>query len=127
MTGGRYTLENGDAALQLQVLDHLSGQPRSATTLSGGESFLASLALALGLSDRFLQSGARLDTLFIDEGFGYLDEEGLDQALWALERVEQGQRLVGVVSHLAELRQRIPRRLEIRQSAGGNQFFWKVD
>lgn len=126
MTRGRFTLESGRSALELQVLDHLSGQSRSVTTLSGGESFLASLALALGLSDSFLMAGnqAILDTLFIDEGFGYLDEEGLDQAFWALEPIRQDGRILGLVSHLAEMRQRIPLRLEVRPSPSGTQLLW---
>lgn len=129
MTRGRYTLESAGTSLDLQVLDHLSGQSRSVTTLSGGESFLASLALAIGLSDSFQEAGnnAVLDTLFIDEGFGSLDEEGLDQAFWALEPIERSGRIIGVVSHLAEVRQRIRRRLEIRPGPSGNQLVWNRD
>lgn len=126
MTRGRFTLESSQNALELQVLDHLSGQTRGVATLSGGESFLASLALALGLSDSFLSAGsnAMLETLFIDEGFGYLDEEGLDQAFWALEPIRKDGRLIGVVSHLAEVRQRIETRLEIRPNPSGSQLSW---
>ncbi|MBS2037658.1 SMC family ATPase [bacterium] len=126
MTRGRFTLEASRNALELQVLDHLSGHARGVTTLSGGESFLASLALALGLSDSFLSAGnnAVLETLFIDEGFGYLDEEGLDQAFWALEPIRKDGRVIGVVSHLAEVRQLIETRLEIRPSPSGNQLIW---
>ncbi|MFN8610196.1 MAG: SMC family ATPase [Vulcanimicrobiota bacterium] len=126
MTRGRFTLEASKNALELQVLDHLSGHTRGVTTLSGGESFLASLALALGLSDSFLSAGnnAVLETLFIDEGFGYLDEEGLDQAFWALEPIRRDGRMIGVVSHLAEVRQLIETRLEIRPSPSGNQLVW---
>lgn len=126
MTRGRFTLESSQNALELLVLDHLSGHTRGISTLSGGESFLASLALALGLSDSFLSAGnnAVLETLFIDEGFGYLDEEGLDQAFWALEPIRKDGRIIGVVSHLAEVRQRIETRLEIRPSPSGNQLVW---
>lgn len=126
MTRGRFTLEASKNALELLVLDHLSGHSRGVTTLSGGESFLASLALALGLSDSFLSAGSNavLETLFIDEGFGYLDEEGLDQAFWALESIRKDGRIIGVVSHLAEVRQRIESRLEIRPSPSGNQITW---
>ncbi|MBX3167702.1 MAG: SMC family ATPase [Candidatus Eremiobacteraeota bacterium] len=126
MTRGRFTLEASKNALELLVLDHLSGHTRAVTTLSGGESFLASLALALGLSDSFLSAGSNavLETLFIDEGFGYLDEEGLDQAFWALEPIRKDGRIIGVVSHLAEVRQRIETRLEIRPSPSGNQISW---
>jgi exonuclease SbcC len=128
MTRGRFTLEASKNALELLVLDHLSGHTRGVTTLSGGESFLASLALALGLSDSFLSAGnnAVLETLFIDEGFGYLDEEGLDQAFWALEPIRKDGRLIGVVSHLAEVRQLIENRLEIRPSPSGNQLVWST-
>jgi len=126
MTGGRFTLEASQNALELLVLDHLSGHTRGISTLSGGESFLASLSLALGLSDSFLSAGnnAVLETLFIDEGFGYLDEEALDQAFWALEPIRKDGRIIGVVSHLAEVRQRIETRLEIRPSPSGNQLVW---
>lgn len=126
MTRGRFTLEASKNALELLVLDHLSGHTRGVATLSGGESFLASLALALGLSDSFLSAGndAVLETLFIDEGFGYLDEEGLDQAFWALEPIRKDGRIIGVVSHLAEVRQRIEVRLEIRPSPSGNTVTW---
>jgi len=126
MTRGRFTLEASQNALELLVLDHLSGHTRGISTLSGGESFLASLSLALGLSDSFLSAGnnAVLETLFIDEGFGYLDEEGLDQAFWALEPIRKDGRIIGVVSHLAEVRQRIETRLEIRPSPSGNQLVW---
>jgi exonuclease SbcC len=126
MTRGRFTLESAGEALELQVLDHLSGQTRGVSTLSGGESFLASLALALGLSDSFLQAGSNavLETLFIDEGFGYLDEEGLDQAFAALEPIHKDGRIIGIVSHLAEVRQRIDLRLEVRPSPGGHQLIW---
>ena len=126
MTRGRFTLESSGPTLELQVLDHLSGQLRGVSTLSGGESFLASLALALGLSDSFLQAGSNavLETLFIDEGFGYLDEEGLDLAFWALEPIHKDGRIIGIVSHLAEVRQRIETRLEVRPSPSGNQLIW---
>jgi DNA repair protein SbcC/Rad50 len=127
MTRGRFTLEARAAALELSVVDHFSGASRGVATLSGGESFLASLALALGLSDSFQSSGhnAVLDTLFIDEGFGYLDEDGLDQAFRALESIQRDGRLIGVISHLAEVRQRIPVRLEVRPDPAGHQLVWQ--
>lgn len=126
MTSGRFSLEAGKSALELEVCDHLSGQSRSVMTLSGGESFLASLALALGLSESFLQteSTTLLETLFIDEGFGYLDEEGLDQAFTALESIQRDGRMIGLISHLPEIRQRVPRRLEIRPHPSGHQMIW---
>lgn len=127
MTRGRFTLEARSGSLELTVLDHFSGQGRGVATLSGGESFLASLALALGLSDSFLASGhnAVLETLFIDEGFGYLDEEGLDQAFRALEGIQKEGRLIGLISHLSEVRQRIPLRLEVMPEPGGHRLVWQ--
>jgi exonuclease SbcC len=91
--------------------------------LSGGESFLASLALALGLSDVVLRrsGGLRLDSLFVDEGFGSLDEETLDDAVRALEELREHGRLVGIISHVPELRRRIPARIEIRRERDGSK------
>lgn len=123
MTRGRYTLQPIGKGLELQVLDHTSGQPRPVSTLSGGESFLASLALALGLSDSLATgaSAAAVEALFIDEGFGNLDEEALELALQGLLELQQEGRLVGVVSHLAELKERIPARLEVEPGPGGSR------
>lgn len=117
MSSGQYELkrqEDGEgrkekAGLELNVIDHYNGTERSVKTLSGGESFQASLALALGLSDE-IQScagGIRLDTMFVDEGFGSLDEEALQAALRALHGLAQGNRLVGIISHVSELKERI--------------------
>lgn len=101
--------------LDLEVDDGYTGKARPAATLSGGESFLAALALALGLADvvQGYAGGVRLETLFIDEGFGSLDEESLDLALRALAELQAGGRLVAVISHVAELRERIDTRLEV--------------
>lgn len=120
MSNGRYLLQGG--TLELNVLDQLSGRSRGLATLSGGEGFLASLALALGLSDS--SGGATLETLFIDEGFGSLDEEGLDQAFRALDSLGSQGRLVGLISHLAEVRARVSTRLEIRPEPGGHKLLW---
>ena len=94
---------------------------RPVGALSGGESFLASLALALGLSDVVLarSGGRRLDTLFVDEGFGTLDEATLDVAIRALEGLRRSGRMVGVISHVPELRRRIPARIEVRHGEAG--------
>ena len=99
--------------MELNVIDHYNGTERSVKTLSGGESFQASLSLALGLSDE-IQSyagGIRLDTMFVDEGFGSLDEESLNQAMHALQGLAEGRRLVGIISHVAELKERIDNKI----------------
>ena len=91
--------------------------------MSGGESFKASLALALGLSDEIQSSagGVRLDSMFIDEGFGSLDEKSLDQAMKSLEKLSDGNRLVGIISHVAELKERIDKQIIVtKQKTGGS-------
>ncbi|MBP0639235.1 AAA family ATPase [Cupriavidus sp. AcVe19-6a] len=131
MSRGRYVLqrvrEQADqrsaGGLDIEVFDHDTGAPRPANTLSGGEGFLASLSLALGLAD-VVQSragGIQLDTLFVDEGFGTLDPESLDFAIRTLLDLQQAGRLVGIISHVAELRERIDVRLEVRPGVGGSR------
>lgn len=130
MSQGRYSFVHSDAAgprrtrggLGLDVLDDYSGRIRPAKTLSGGESFLASLSLALGLADVVATEtgGALLDTLFVDEGFGMLDADALDQVMDTLDELRAGGRVVGVVSHVEELRQRIPVRLRVRKARTGS-------
>lgn len=130
MSQGRYSFVHSDAAgahgtrggLGLDVLDDYSGRIRPAKTLSGGESFLASLSLALGLADVVAAEtgGALLDTLFVDEGFGTLDAETLDVVMNILDELRAGGRVVGLVSHVEELRQRIPTRLRVRKSRSGS-------
>jgi exonuclease SbcC len=131
MSQGRYSFVRSDAAgqrgtrggLGLDVLDDYSGQVRPAKTLSGGESFLASLSLALGLADVVATEtgGALLDTLFVDEGFGMLDADALDQVMNTLDELRTGGRVVGVVSHVEELRQRIPVRLRVCKARTGSK------
>lgn len=101
------------SGLELDVLDHYNGTLRSVKTLSGGESFKASLSLALGLSDEISSSvgGIRLDTMFVDEGFGSLDEDSLHTAIQALAELTEGHRLVGIISHVGELKQQIDKQL----------------
>ncbi len=109
--------------LELEVFDHFTGTARPANTLSGGEGFLASLSLALGLAD-VVQSragGIQMETLFIDEGFGTLDPESLDFALRTLIDLQQAGRLVGVISHVAELKERMDVRLEVRAGTRGSE------
>ena len=132
MSGGQYELkrraeaENNrcQSGLELDVIDHYNGTTRSVKTLSGGESFQASLSLALGLSDEVQSSagGIRLDTMFVDEGFGSLDEEALRQAVRALSALSEGNRLVGIISHVSELKEKIDRQIVVtKDRAGGSR------
>ena len=132
MSGGQYELKRrieaennrSQSGLDLDVIDHYNGTERSVKTLSGGESFKASLSLALGLSDEIQSSagGVRLDTMFVDEGFGSLDEESLDQAMRALSGLAEGKRLVGIISHVAELKDRIDRQIIVtKEPSGGSR------
>ncbi|MDD4851510.1 MAG: SbcC/MukB-like Walker B domain-containing protein, partial [Gemmiger sp.] len=126
MSAGQYelarcqTAENNRAqsGLELDVIDHYNGSRRSVKTLSGGESFMASLSLALGLSDEVQSAagGIQLDTMFVDEGFGTLDEDTLQQALQALAALTKGNRLVGIISHVAELKTRIDHQIIITKT-----------
>ncbi|MEN3111693.1 AAA family ATPase [Uliginosibacterium paludis] len=114
--------------LDLEVFDHQTGSARPANTLSGGEGFIAALSLALGLAD-VVQSrtgGIQLETLFIDEGFGTLDPESLDFAINTLIDLQQGGRLVGIISHVAELRERIDVRLEVRPAEQGSRIAFVI-
>ena len=129
MSGGQYELvrrhdaenRHSQSGLDLDVIDHYNGSERSVKTLSGGESFKASLALALGLSDE-IQSGAggiKLDSMFVDEGFGSLDGDSLDQVMRALVSLTEGERLVGIISHVGELKARIDKQIVITKEKGG--------
>ncbi|MBR6726962.1 MAG: SMC family ATPase, partial [Clostridia bacterium] len=130
MTDGNFTLrcrENAKdmksrADLDLEVLDRSTGIWRDVSTLSGGESFMASLALAVGLSDvvQDRSSHVHLDMLFIDEGFGMLDEVALQRALELLNRLSDGQRTIGVISHVAELRDHIDQKLIVTHTSRGS-------
>lgn len=113
MSSGQYELRrsnthkgNGQAGLDLDVYDYYNNSTRSVKSLSGGESFMASLSLALGLSDEIQSTsgGIQIDTMFVDEGFGSLDDDTLEQAIKALNQLTEGDRLIGIISHVAELR-----------------------
>ncbi|KUM38509.1 AAA family ATPase [Arthrobacter sp. EPSL27] len=130
MSDGRYTLQHSDAkaargaksGLGLEVVDQWTGQRRDTATLSGGESFMASLALALGLADVVQQEsgGVDIETLFVDEGFGSLDEQALEQVMDALEGLRDGGRVVGLVSHVGEMKQRISTQLQVLKGRNGS-------
>ncbi|MBO0818550.1 MAG: SMC family ATPase, partial [Actinobacteria bacterium] len=130
MSSGRYELKRTDEAasrrarsgLTLAVIDRHTGDERSPASLSGGESFYTSLALALGLADvvRAEAGGVELDTLFIDEGFGTLDSDTLDQVMAVIDDLRDRGRVVGIVSHLADLKERVPERLEVRRLPDGS-------
>ena len=129
MSGGQYDLKrrrNADSkqsrsGLDLDIVDHINATERSVNTLSGGEAFLASLALALGLSDEVQMSiGTHLDTLFVDEGFGSLDSSALGKAYQTLAGLTEGNRLVGIISHVSELKERIDRQIVVSKGPDGS-------
>ncbi|MCE1195742.1 AAA family ATPase [bacterium] len=136
MSDGRYYLRpdesqatgRGKIGLGLKVLDAWTGQDRPTTTLSGGEKFLTSISLALGLADsiREQNGGVSLDAVFIDEGFGSLDDEALDRAITVLDRI-RGSRVIGIVSHVGGLRARIPARIEVQKTAAGSRLIQTSD
>ncbi|MBR0119192.1 MAG: SMC family ATPase, partial [Eubacterium sp.] len=116
--------KQGKSGLDLNVVDHYNGSVRSVKTLSGGESFMASLSLALGLSDEVQSSagGIKIDTMFVDEGFGSLDPEALDLAYKALAGLTEGNRLVGIISHVSELKSRIDNQIVVTKGKSGGSF-----
>ena len=128
MSGGQYDLKRRRASgkqsqtgLELDIVDHINTTERSVNTLSGGEAFLASLALALGLSDEVqMSTGIHLDTLFVDEGFGSLDSEALSKAYGTLAGLTEGNRLVGIISHVAELKERIDKQIVVTKLRSGD-------
>lgn len=136
MTHGRYSFRRKEmvsdarrqAGLDLDVMDQYTGRARDVSTLSGGESFKASLSLALGLADVVTSEsgGVELSTIFIDEGFGTLDEESLDDTVETLISLQDSGRLVGVISHVAELKERIPAHLVVESGSGGSQAHFEV-
>lgn len=129
MTSGQYEMKRSTAAanlrsqsgLEIDIIDHYNGSVRSIKSLSGGESFKASLALALGLSDEIQSQsgGIQIDTMFVDEGFGSLDEESLQQAIEALMNLSESNRLVGIISHVGELKDRIDKQIVVTKTKNG--------
>lgn len=129
MSGEQYQLKRADfgsggnkqSGLELSVIDHYNGSERSVKTLSGGESFMASLSLALGLSDEVQAraGGIQIDTIFVDEGFGSLDPDSLDAAYQALAGLTEGNRLVGIISHVGELKNKIDKQLVVKKEKSG--------
>lgn len=132
MSGAQYELKRqaeaennrSQSGLELGVVDHYNGTERSVKTLSGGETFMASLSLALGLSDEVQASagGIWIDTLFVDEGFGTLDSDALEQAYLALAGLTEGNRLVGIISHVSELKEKIDRQIVVTKEKSGGSF-----
>ena len=130
ISGGRYELvhkmsadrKNAKAGLEIEVLDNNTGMLRPSTSLSGGEGFFTSLALALGLSDVVQNhaGGRQMDTLFIDEGFGTLSSDVLDKALEVLNQLTEGNRLVGIISHVDKLDESIPQKVRVRGGDKGS-------
>ena len=131
MSGGRYELvlrvganrANARAGLDVDVLDYNTGQRRPSGSLSGGEAFFTSLSLALGLSDVVQNhaGGRQMDALFIDEGFGTLSEGYLDMALDVLNQLTEGNRLVGIISHVDKLDESIPQKLRVTSGEVGSR------
>lgn len=131
MSKNQYTLLRKEAStdkrkssgLELEVLDFHTGKKRPANGLSGGESFMASLSLALGLSDVVQQSagGIRLDAMFIDEGFGTLDPNALELAMRTLSEMAGANRIVGIISHVSELRERIDKQVQVEKTTSGSR------
>lgn len=129
MSGGQYELrrreegnkKTGKTGLDLEVYDHFTNTVRGVKSLSGGESFKASLSLALGLSDEIQNNagGIQLETLFVDEGFGSLDEESLAQAMHTLGNLSQSNRLIGIISHVSELKEKIEKQIIIKKDKNG--------
>ena len=125
ISGGKYEfVDPADVESEWRVFDNDSGRPRSPISLSGGEQFLASLALALGLVEMMARSGGRLESLFLDEGFGTLDSHNLDNAVEALGAAARGGRMVGVISHIKAVAEQVDDVLAVARTATGTQVEW---
>ena len=112
----------GSRGLAIQVYDDFTGKERPAASLSGGETFMAALSMALGLSDRVQSEsgGIQLDTLFIDEGFATLDADALDNAMNCLARLQRNGRVIGIISHVSELLDLVDDKIMVRKTEGGS-------
>ena len=130
MTNGRFELvkkKESDnlksrGGLEIDVLDNYTGKSRDVKSLSGGESFKASLCMALGLSEVIQRNsgGVKLEAMFVDEGFGVLDSESLEQAVEVLTSLSQSDRMVGIISHISELKDRIDKKIILKRAAAGS-------
>ena len=128
VSGGRYSfVDPQETDDQWRVLDRDSNQPRTPASLSGGEQFLASLSLALGMVEMMARSGGRLEALFLDEGFGSLDSRNLDAAIQALESVAARGRMVAVISHVRAVAEQIDHVLAVTREATGSRAVWLSD
>lgn len=119
----------GEAGLDLDVYDLVTDKVRDVKTLSGGESFLAALSMALGMADVIQNTAGRvhLDTMFIDEGFGSLDEEARDRAIAILNELAGNTRLVGIISHVTELKEQMDRKLIVKKTEKGSRVKWEAE
>ena len=134
MSSGQYELKRQEqsknqkekAGLDLNVIDHYNGTERSVKTLSGGESFMAALAMALGLSDIIQNTvgAVQLETMFVDEGFGSLDDEARERAVQILKELAGEKTLVGIISHVNELKEEVDWQLQVRKTEKGSQARW---
>jgi exonuclease SbcC len=138
MNGGRYALDcrdlgqgkgNAYIGLDLDVKDMVSSQMRDVKSLSGGESFLASLSMALGMADliRMQRGRVQLETMFIDEGFGSLSDDVRSKAVEVLNELSGGKSLIGIISHVSELKSQIDTQLLVTKDAGGSHARWTGD
>ena len=137
MSGGRFILQcreldqlakQGEAGLDLDVYDMVTDKTRDVKTLSGGESFLAALSMALGMADVIQKNAGKiqLDTMFIDEGFGSLDDESRGKAMQILQELAGETRLVGIISHVTEMKEQMDRKLVVSKGEKGSQARWVI-
>lgn len=128
MTGAEQAGEGRNRGLDLMVYSAVTGKEREIRTLSGGESFMAALSMALGMADQIGEnsSSINLEMMFIDEGFGSLDDNSRNQAVRVLQRMAEGSRLVGIISHVSELKQAIDDQLIVTKDESGSHAAWQI-